>query len=114
MDELWTAFANQASNEDVKVREALVKACGQILIKNGSSWQSKVVPLLVECIDDKAIVVRERTFEAITDVACHDIELISDDTWDCVIKHIYEKKEKPRQCAVDCLTTVWHKLDGQH
>jgi len=62
----------------------------------------------------KAIAVRERTLEAITDIACQDVKLISDEIWRYVFQHIYEKKERPRQCAITCLSTVWISLDDKH
>ena len=64
--------------------------------------------------DNKAGAVRERTLEAITDIACQDVKLISDDIWRYVYQHIYEKKEKPRQCAITCLSRVWISLDDEH
>ena len=145
MDVLWTTFASQVSNEDVRVRESLIKACSQIITKDGS-WATKVQPIFLECIQDKArvaiynrefviwqfkiakfhvvsfylttlykaIAVRERTLEAITDIACQDVKLISDEIWRYVFQHIYEKKERPRQCAITCLSSVWISLDDKH
>ena len=55
MDELWTTFASQVSNEDVRVRESLIKACSQIITKEGS-LAIKVQPIFLECIQDKARV----------------------------------------------------------
>ena len=63
---------------------------------------------------NKAGAVRERTLDAITDIACHDVKLVSDEIWRYVFQHIYEKKEKPRQCAITCLSTVWISLDDKH
>ena len=58
MDELWTTFASQVSNEDVRVRESLIKACSQIITKDGT-WANKVQPIFLECIQDKARVLNK-------------------------------------------------------
>ena len=62
MDALWKTFAGQVSIDDVRVRESLIKACSQIIMKNGS-WASKVEPIFLQCIEDKGTVVK------ITDVS---------------------------------------------
>ena len=57
MDALWKTFAGQVSIDDVRVRESLIKACSQIIMKNGS-WASKVEPIFLQCIEDKGTVVK--------------------------------------------------------
>ena len=57
MDALWKTFAGQVSIDDVRVRESLIKACSQIIMKNGS-WTSKVEPIFLQCIEDKGTVVK--------------------------------------------------------
>ena len=62
MDVLWTTFASQVSNEDVRARESLIKACSQIITKDGS-WATKVQPIFLECIQDKArVAIYNRDF----------------------------------------------------
>ena len=57
MDALWTTFASQVSIDDVRVRESLIKACSQIVVKNGT-WAKKVEPIFLQCIGDKGRVVK--------------------------------------------------------
>ena len=57
MDALWKTFAGQVSIDAVRVRESLIKACSQIIMKNGS-WASKVEPIFLQCIEDKGTVVK--------------------------------------------------------
>ena len=58
--------------DDQKVRNQMVSSCGEIASQN-LERRPTVIKILIKMFNDKAVMVRERVFEVITDLGLHDI-----------------------------------------
>ena len=51
MDVLWTTFASQVSNEDVRARESLIKACSQIITERFEEVINREAPDMTHLLE---------------------------------------------------------------
>ena len=108
--ELWACFEQLGQNDDQKVREAMIRSCGEIAMINVER-RKIILPILCNMFDDKSVVVRERAIEVIADLGLHDITIISDEIINCLREHSFDKKERVRGAVMKCIKALYKKYE---
>ena len=108
--ELWACFEQLGQIDDQKVRETMVRSCGDIAQVN-EERRKVIMPILMSMISDKAVAVRERVIETLTELGCHNIDVITDEVIKELKKGLFDRKERVRAAGMKCIKRLYRQYE---